>query len=289
MLTLFSSRNGTACDGTTRRDFLRIGALGLGGLSLPGLLRAREAANRAGMPTKNTSVIWLWLGGGPTHIETFDPKMTAPSEFRSVMGAVKTTLPGVEIGGTFEKMAAHADKFAFVRSFAHHNSGHGGGTHWVMTGYNFVRADNGGGQNKPGMGAILARYRGPSSSSGLPTYVRFNSILGDGPSWLGRPYAPFDVAGRARDNLMLKSPLVRFEDRKTLLKDFDTVDRNLDQSGLMHGLDSFDAQALDLVVSKAKETFNIKNEDNRTRDRYGKGLGEQLLWPGDCARRASAS
>jgi hypothetical protein len=241
------------------------------------LLRAREAANRVGLPTKNTSVIWLWLGGGPTHVETFDPKMTAPAEYRSVTGAVKTKLEGVEIGGTFEKIAAQADKFAFMRSFAHRNSGHGGGTHFVMTGYDFVAADNGGGQNKPGFGSILARHRGPSSPSGLPTYVRFNGILGDGPSWLGRPYAPFDVAGRAKDNLTLKSPLDRLEDRKGLLKDFDTVDRDIDRSGLMKGLDSFDAQALDLVVSKAKETFDVKNEDQKTRDRYGKGLGEQLL------------
>jgi hypothetical protein len=190
---------------------------------------------------------------------------------------VKTNLTGVEIGGTFPKMAAQADKFAFMRSFAHRNSGHGGGTHWVMTGYNFTAADNGGGQNKPGMGAILARHRGASAPSGLPTYVRVNGILGDGPAWLGRAYAPFDVAGRARDNLALKSPLDRLEDRKTLLKDFDTVDRDIDRSGLMNGIDSFDAQALDLVVSKAKETFNVKNEDVRIRDRYGKGLGEQLL------------
>jgi uncharacterized protein (DUF1501 family) len=277
MLTLFSSRNGTACDGSNRRDFLKIGALGLGGLSLPGLLRAREAASRAGLPTKNTSVVWLWLGGGPTHVETFDPKMSAPAEYRSVTGSVKTKLAGVEIGGTFEKIAASADKFAFMHSFAHRNSGHGGGTHFVMTGYDFVAADNGGGQNKPGMGAILARHRGPSSPTGLPTYVRFNGILGDGPAWLGRPYAPFDVAGKARDNLTLKSPLDRLEDRKGLLKDFDTVDRDLDRSGLMRGLDSFDAQALDLVVSKAKETFDIKNEELKVRERYGKGLGEQLL------------
>src|SRR5690349_24027818 len=136
MLTLLSSRKGTACDGSSRRDFMKIGALSLGGLSLPGLLRAREAAARVGTPTKKTSVVWLWLGGGPTHIETFDPKMSAPAEFRSTVGAVKTNLSGVEIGGSFPKMAQVADKMAFVRSFAHTNSGHGGGTHWVMTGYN---------------------------------------------------------------------------------------------------------------------------------------------------------
>lgn len=277
MLTLSSTRNGTNCDGSTRRDFMKIGALGMGGLTLSNLLQARETAVAAGKPTKSTSVVWLWLGGGPTHVETFDPKMSAPVEYRSVTGAVSTKLPGVELGGTFEKMAAHADKMAFVRSFAHRNSGHGGGTHWVMTGYNFVAADNGGGQSKPGMGSILARHRGASASTGLPTYVRMNGILGDGPAWLGKPYAPFDLAGRARENLTLRGTLDKLEDRKGLLKNFDTLDREVDRTGLMKGLDGFEAQAFDLVVSKAKEVFDIKNEDAKTRERYGKGLGEQLL------------
>lgn len=277
MFTLTSSRNGTQCDGSSRRDFLKVGALGLGGLALPDLLRARESAVKAGKPTKNTSVVWLWLGGGPTHIETFDPKTDAPAEYRSVTGAVKTKLPGVEIGANFEKVAANADKFAFMRSFAHRNSGHGGGTHFVMTGYDFVAADNGGGQNKPGLGAILARHRGPTTASGLPTYVRGNGILGDGPAWLGRSYAPFDVTGKARENMTLRGKLDTLEDRKGLLHSLDTFDRDMDKSGLVAGLDSFETQALDIVVGKAKETFDIKNETQKTRDRYGKGLGEQLL------------
>src|SRR5262249_61535443 len=109
MLTLFSSRNGTACDGTNRRDFLKIGALGLGGLSLPGLLRAREAANRVGLPTKNTSVVWLWLGGGPTHLETFAPKMAAPAGYRSGTGAVKAKREGGEVRGRAGGNAPRAD------------------------------------------------------------------------------------------------------------------------------------------------------------------------------------
>src|SRR5581483_6200819 len=152
MFTLFSNRKKSDCAGGTRRDFLKAGALGMGGLMLPDLLRARAAAAAAGQQTRNTSVVWLWLGGGPTHVETFDPKMTAPVEFRSVTGATPTNVPGIEIGGTFTKMARVADKMAFVRSFAHTNSGHGGGTHWVNTGYNFPPADNGQGQVKPGFG-----------------------------------------------------------------------------------------------------------------------------------------
>src|SRR5262249_51028928 len=126
MFKLWSSRTMTNCEGTTRRDFLKVGALGLGASAflLPDLLRARAAETAAGNPTKNTSVIWLWLGGGPTHVETFDPKMSAPAEFRSVVGATPTNVPGIEIGGLFEKIAQVADKMAFVRSFAHRNSGH---------------------------------------------------------------------------------------------------------------------------------------------------------------------
>src|SRR6516164_8073272 len=115
MLHLPFSRHGRTCDGASRRDFLKVGALGLGGLLLPDLLRARAAQQAAGQSTRNTSVVWLWLGGGPTHVETFDPKMSAPVEFRSTVGAVKTNVPGIELGGVFPQMARHADKMAFIR------------------------------------------------------------------------------------------------------------------------------------------------------------------------------
>src|SRR5260370_6308516 len=144
----------------------------MGGLFLPDLLRARAATAAAGNPTRNTSIIWLWLGGGPTQVETFDPKMSAPAEYRSTVGAVKTNVPGVELGGVFPKMARVADKMAFVRSFAHTNSGHGGGTHWVMTGFDYPPADNGQAPIKPGLGPILARHRGANKPTrGLPPYV----------------------------------------------------------------------------------------------------------------------
>jgi hypothetical protein len=279
VFTFSSSRTGTTCDGASRRDFLRVGALGLGGLLLPDLLRARAAESASGKTTKNTSVVWLWLGGGPTHVETFDPKMTAPVEFRSTVGAVKTNVPGIELGGVFPQLAKHADKMAFVRSFAHQNSGHGGGTHWVMTGYDFPPADNGQAPIKPGMGSILARHRGASNAtSGLPTYVRLSGILGDGPAWLGSPYAPFDVGGNAQRNMTPKVELNRLTDRHSLLKSFDSMDRTIDKSGLMNGLDSFETQAFDLIRSRARETFDLSKEDPRTRERYGnQGLGQQLL------------
>ncbi|MGE5194379.1 MAG: DUF1501 domain-containing protein, partial [Deltaproteobacteria bacterium] len=131
MLNIFGRSMTRNCEGTSRRDFLKVGSLGLGGLALPDLLRARAAAKDDGRSVKDTSVVWLWLGGGPTHVETFDPKMTAPVEYRSTVGEVSTTIPGETIGGLFPQIAQHAKHFSFVRSFAHTNSGHGGGTHYV--------------------------------------------------------------------------------------------------------------------------------------------------------------
>jgi len=279
MLNLWGSRKRVDCDGATRRDFLKVGVLGATGLTLPALLRARAEASAAGRSTRNTSVVWLWLGGGPTHVETFDPKMSAPAEFRSAVGAVQTNVPGVQIGGVFPRMARVADKMAFVRSFAHRNSGHGGGTHWVMTGYDFPPADNGQGQNKPGLGSIVARHRGANNPrTGLPNYVRLGGILGDGPAWLGSAYAPFDTAGNARNNMNLRVTLDRLAERRGLLRSFDTLNRQIDRSGLMSGLDSFETQAFDLLLSRAREVFDVTREDPRTRDLYGsQPLGRQLL------------
>src|SRR5436305_6597320 len=133
MLNLWGSKTRKDCSGSNRRDFLKVGALGLTGLTLTDLLRLRSNAANAGQPTRDTSVIWLWLGGGPTHVETFDPKMSAPAEFRSMVGDVQTRVPGVRLGGLFPLMGQVADKMAYVRSFTHGNSGHSGGTHFVMT------------------------------------------------------------------------------------------------------------------------------------------------------------
>jgi hypothetical protein len=167
---------------------------------------------------------------------------------------------------------------AFVRSFAHRNSGHGGGTHWVMTGYDFPPADNGQAAIKPGMGAILARHRGANNPrTGLPTYVRLGGILGDGPAWLGSAYAPFDTAGNARSNMNLQVTLDRLHDRRRLLHEFDTLNRQIDRSGVMNGLDAFETQAFDLLLSRAREVFDVNREEPRVRDLYGTGLGQQML------------
>lgn len=278
MLALrFGRRNGN-CEENSRRDFLRVGTLGLGGCSLAHLLQNRAHAAAAGQSTKDTAVIWLWLGGGPTHVETFDPKMTAPSEYRSVTGEVKTNLPGVTLGGNFERMAKVADKMAFVRSFAHTNSGHSGGTHFVMTGYDHRLADNGAPQDRPGIGSILARSRGTNHpETGIPTYVRIGGIYADGPSFLGTAYGPFDPSGEARQNMALAVAKERLGNRRDLLKGIDNVRRSVDRSGLVEGLDSFEQQAFDIILSRSQQAFDLKYEDPRVVDRYGTGLGQQLL------------
>ncbi|MCX7700671.1 MAG: DUF1501 domain-containing protein [Gemmataceae bacterium] len=276
MLHIDLPRGLSACDGVSRREFLRIGSLGLTGVTLPGLWRARAAVGESAKADR--SVVWLWLGGGASHIETFDPKMSAPSEYRSVVGAVRTRIPGIQLGGVFPLLAERMDRLAIVRSFTHRNSGHGGGTHWVMTGYDFPAADNGAAPNKPGIGAIVAKHRGPNHPrSGLPTYVRMNSILGDGAAWLGPSFAPFDAGGRAKQNLELRMGLKRLDDRRALLSQLDRANREVDRSGVMSGLDELGVRAFDLVLGRAKEAFDLNREPLRLRENYGKGLGEQLL------------
>ena len=281
MLNLWGKSLANTCEGTSRREFLTVGSLGLTGFGLSGLLQERAQAAVKGQPVKDTSVVWIWLGGGATHIETFDPKMEAPSEFRSVVGSVSTSLPGVEIGGLFPKLGQMADRMAFVRSFAHGNSGHGGGTHYVMTGTDHPAADAGAGPIKPSFGAIASRVRGTNhSTSGVPTFVRLSGLYADGPSWLGAAYGPFDVAGEARNNMNVKLDLNRLGDRRSLLAEVDRLDRQVDRNGLLDGQDKFGGQAFQLILSRAKEAFDLTREDPRLRDKYngaGTGLGDQLL------------
>ncbi len=276
MLKLHGSKVEGFCDGVSRRNFLQVGALGVAGLTLPNLLRAKEA----GAKLNNKSVIWLWLGGGPTHVETFDPKMTAPREYRSVTGECKTSIPGVTIGGTYPKLASCMDNMAIVRSFAHGNSGHGSGTTWVMTGYNDRT------KMRPSIGSIIAKAKGTAHPvTGLPSYVRIGGIGSDGPGWLGTRYQALSPSGQAKKNMELSVVEERFQGRRGLLDSIDVINRKADRSGQMEGLDGFEQQAYDLVLGSAKDAFDIKKEDPKVRARYGKGLGEQLL----LARRLTAA
>lgn len=281
MLNLFTNRYSRDCEGTTRREFLKVGSLAAGAMTLPALLQARAQAAAAGKATKNTSVVWVWLAGGPTHIETFNPKMDAPSEYRSVTGEVRTRIPGVTLGGTFPEMAKVAKQMAFVRSFAHNNSGHAGGTHFVMTGYDNRMIDNGGASMRPSLGSIVARVRGSNHpATGMPTYVRLTAPIRsgiDGAAFLGSSYAPFDPAGQALKNMTLNVSEQRLDDRRALLASLDRAKHTADRSGAMDGVDQFEQQAFNIVTGQAPVAFDLKKENPKLVKKYGKGIGEQLL------------
>jgi hypothetical protein len=186
----------------------------------------------------------------------------------------------VSIGGTYPKLAKCMDSMALVRSFAHGNSSHGTGTAWVMTGYNDRT------KMRPSMGSIIAKAKGTAHpDTGLPSYVRIGGIGSDGPGWLGTRFQALSPSGQARKNMELSVDANRFESRHALLDSIDVINRKIDRSGQMEGLDGFEQQAFDLVLGSAKDAFDIKKEDPKVRARYGRGLGEQLL----LARRLTAA
>ncbi len=281
MLTVWGQRRGRGCDGRSRRDFLRIGACGLGGLTLPGLLHARAEAARRAEQVKDTSIIFLFLNGGPSQYETFDPKPDNPLPFRSVVGAVKTNVPGTLIGGLFHELSQHADKFSLIRSYTHGSADHADATHFLMTGHAHRPAALGAPPNQPSLGAALARYRGTMHPANLlPTYVRQDYIYADGPNWLGASYNPFDLKGDVMGDMSLNISQDRLSDRQALLQEFDRFDRRIDQSGTMSALDEFETKAVDLVRGRARDAFDLSREDPKVRERFGKrkeNLGEKLL------------
>jgi len=284
MLTIRSRRVGRDCEGTSRRDFLRVGSLGLGGLSLADLLRARAQGAAPGgygsspRVDKDTSVVMLWLSGGPTHIETFNPQPSAPSEYRSVTGAVDTNVPGMQLGGSFQRLAKVADRLSVVRSFAHGNSSHGGATHYVMTGYDGRNIQKGMPAVKPAFGSILAKHRGASNvRTGMPTYVRLNNVNYDGPGFLGKAYEAFGTGGETRKNMDLRLESDRVADRRSLLNSLDRLNRQADATGLMEGFDAYEQQAYGLILGDAKKAFDVSAEDRDTRRLYDNDLGQQLL------------
>jgi hypothetical protein len=273
MITIQGNESFRDCDGVSRRSMLKVGSLGLSAFGLPAILQSKEFGAKP-----NKSVVWLWLGGGATHVETFDPKPSAPAEFRSVVGAIDTNVPGIQLGGLFERLSKVTDKLAVVRSFAHRNSGHGGGTHWLMTGYDNRQIDNGGLPHRPSIGSIVTRTTGTNNAeNGMPRYIRLGGISADGPAFLGPAYAPFDPSGEAKKNLQLKIQMGRLNNRRDLLKRLDNYKREVDRTGLMEGLDKFEKQAFDTILGNSTKAFDLKLEDPKIKESYGPGLGDQLL------------
>ena len=302
MLTLHTSSS-RDCSGLTRRDFVRAGVLGLGGLSLAKLLAAKDAARVAGKPfVRDRSIVLLFLGGGASHIETFNPNLDAPAPYASVTGEVKTTIPGLTLGGNFPLLAQHANKLAVVRSFTHGNSNHPKAIIHVLTGGTDPTGDAKVGQS---MGSVYARIRGANhEASGLPTYCLVPSEEVDGqylmergriaagshPGDLGLAYAPFDPMGGGQllSNLNLAVAPDRLDDRKSLLNKLDKVKRSIDASGNISGLDRLEGQALDMIVRGAGEAFDISKEDRRTIERYDTSnfrVGKKLFQPSSLGKQ----
>jgi uncharacterized protein (DUF1501 family) len=291
VLNLIDTRTVKAkCDGSTRREFLRVGSLALGGLTLSHLLQARANANAAGQTVRNTSVILLFLDGGAPQHETFDPKPDAPQEYRSLFGSIPTRLPGVRFGSHFPKLAQLADRMSILRTLLHGDGDHGGATHWMKTGKAWPPEALGKAavipQQTPSIGSVVARVRGTvNRDSGVPTYVRVLSnhggYPGDDAVWLGQAYSPFRV-GRQRGNPMLENMNLRISreqlaDRRALLEQFDSFNRRLDATGMAQAMDGFQQQAVDVVLGRAREAFDLSREPQTVRERYGAGLGQELL------------
>jgi uncharacterized protein (DUF1501 family) len=282
MLTLLTGGYSRDCEGHTRREFLRVGTLALGGLTLPSLLAAKAQAASGNGYVKDKAVVVLFLQGGPTHIETFDPKMTAPAEYRAMFGEIPTSLPGVTIGSHFPNLARLADKMAIVRSFQHGISSHAPASEFVISGGNPTKAS---------MGSIYSRIAGTTNPvSGIPT----NTVLtppaaGEKYKGLGAQtdrvtsigtlpaaYKAFDpsAGGQIIENMKLRLPMDRLDDRRNLLSQLDGIKREADAGGALQGADKFQQQAFDVILGGVSEAFDLSKEDPKTVERYDTGRFE---------------
>jgi len=303
MFTVFGSHRNTDCSGVSRRDFLRAGSLGLGGLGLADLIRAKAAAAADGNPAfvKDKAIVFLFLSGGASHIETFDPRMDAPAEIRSVTGEVPTALPGVTFGGSFEGLAKRANKMAVVRSFNHHIGGHEQAIVHVLTG----GTDNTGQGNEGfSLGSMYTRLRGTNHPvSGMPTYALLNSNevdpqysrekarvqFGSRPGSLGAAFGPFDPGsgGTAVDNMKLGVTADQLENRRNLLTRLDALNRKIDAEGLLAGMDKFEQQAFNLLLGGAGKAFDLSKEDPKVLESYDTSkinIGFKKFRPSDLGR-----
>jgi hypothetical protein len=262
-----------------RREFLKVGTLGFGGLmTLSQLLATRSWAGSPSGAVKDRSVVLLFLQGGPSHLEFFDPKLTAPAEIRSITGEVPTRLAGITFGGTFPKLAAMADELAVVRSYGSQNSDHTYQS--VMTAGNPLKAS---------MGSLYARVAGanhprtgmPANTLVLPEAVQDGLKLERNfetdalptltqTGQLGPAYSAFNPAGggQLKDDLELKIGPERLTDRRQLLAGLDHLRRRADNSKLLDGADRFQQQAFDVIMRGVAEAFDLSRESPGTLERY---------------------
>ncbi len=255
----------------TRRGFLQIGALGVGGLCLPQLLRAEE---KAGIISSQKSVILIYLVGGPPHQDMFDLKPNAPSEIAGPWRPIATNVTGIQICEAFPRIAKMMDKFSIIRTLVGNQAEHDAVQ--VFNGRDPLKAKPGGGW--PQLGSVVAKLQGPTEPSVPPfislcytcTHGPYNE---PGPGFLGVSQSPFRPTGPARDDMTFRGiTLNRLADRRTLLRSFDDARRDADTTGAMAGIDSFNEQAFGLLTSsKLAAALDLSKEDPRTVDRYGTG------------------
>ncbi len=290
MLEFNLGRQSRNCEGTTRRNVLRVGALSFGGLTLADALRIQAQSKSSDVGKK--SVICFWLDGGPTHMDTYDPKPDAPAEYRGPFHSIPTALPGVRLCELFPRHAQLMDKMSIVRSLYHNNGDHFAAAHWMLTGYHGSNAASQDPQY-PSIGAVAAKVRG-ANRPGVPAFVSipYSMTIGLRPGYfsgafLGLATNAFDAGSDPNSrnfqvrNLNLPGDVSsnRVSDRQSLLSGLDQTRRKADASGLMQGIDEFNQQAFDLMTSeKARRAFDIQKEDPRLRDQYGRNsVGQGAL------------
>ncbi|HEV3079594.1 MAG TPA: DUF1501 domain-containing protein [Gemmataceae bacterium] len=267
----------TDCEGFHRRDFLKIGAAGLFGLSLPQLLRLEaQAAAEARSKRRANSVIMVWLAGGPATIDMWDLKPAAPEGIRGEFKPIASRAPGIQICEHLPKTAQVIDKATLVRSLYHTIPSHGPATVFMTTGNQPTPA-----LQYPSLGSLVARLL--PAEPAVPPYVSFSDIRGGSAGqagYLGTAYNPFGVEGGGKGgnlrvrgiSLPTKFTLQQLDNRNRLLEDFDKTFQSIDRSAdLADGLDAFHKQALEILRSdKTRKAFDLSQESPGLRDRYGK-------------------
>jgi hypothetical protein len=259
------------CDQVSRRAFLKIGGLTLGGLSLPQVLRAQA---ESGITRSHKAVIMIFLSGGPPHQDMFDLKMDAPDEIRGEFKPIHTKVPGIDICEHLPRMAGMMDRLAVIRSVVGSEGAHA--AFQCMTGRTHNRQPAGG---WPSLGSVVSKLQGPTHPAvppfvGLSPKMKTSTWADPGqPGFLGLAHAPFKPNAEGLGDMLLKgTSLEQLPDRKTLLASFDNLRRDVDASGAIQGADQFTQQALNILTSsKLAEALDLEREDPRLRDRYGRG------------------
>jgi hypothetical protein len=262
-----------------RRGFLKSGFLASAGFGLSDLLRLESSARAAGKPTsRDKSVIILWMRGGPSQHETWDPKPDAPEEYRGSFGAMSTSVPGIQICDLLPMSAKIQHKYSIIRSLHHTDAGHSAGDQICFTGYlpNAGQPDI---NVYPSCGSIVSKQLGHLNPKMPPYVIIPRDLPGSGAAYLGQKHAAFATqADPAKDgpfsvpNFELSDGLSfdRLTDRRSLIGGIDRIRREADVSGQMEALDSFQQQAWDIVTgAAARDAFNLDAEPSKIRERYG--------------------